>query len=70
MTAIDILLGVILITGGLLLGVALAFVVAGWINQPPIGKQHLAQSSGEETLASQAIGNDGIATSGYDEEGS
>jgi uncharacterized membrane protein len=48
MTAINIM-GVISITGGLLLGVVLlAFVVACWINQPPISKQHLAQSSGEE----------------------
>ena len=55
MTATNIVLGVISITGGLaLIVVLLAFVVASWINQPPIGKQHLAQSSGEKTLVSQA----------------
>ena len=48
MTAINIL-GVISITGGLLFGVLLlSFVVACWINQPPINKPHPAQSSGEE----------------------
>ena len=45
MTTINIVLGVISIIGGLLLGVVpLAFVVASWINQPPIRKRHLAQS--------------------------
>jgi hypothetical protein len=55
MTPINILLGVISITGGLLLGVVLlAFVVASWINQPPISKQHSAQFLGEDTLASES----------------
>jgi hypothetical protein len=55
MKAINSVLGVISITGGLVCIIALlAFVVASWINQPPIGKQHLAQSSGEKTLESQA----------------
>ena len=49
MTVINTL-GVISITGVLLL----AFVVACWIKQPPINKQHLAQSSGEE--GSERIG--------------
>jgi hypothetical protein len=56
MTVINIVLSVISIIGGLAPIVALlAFVVASWINQPPISKQPFAQSSGEKTLASQAI---------------
>ena len=54
MTPANISLSVISITGGLLLGVVLlAFVLASWINQPP-SKQHLRQSSSEETLALEA----------------
>jgi hypothetical protein len=62
-TAINIVLGVISITGGLALIITLlAFVVASWINQPPIGKQHFAFG--------RYAGRSGIATCGYDEEGS